>query len=112
MKPARTYKAYLLNNFREIPQIDRLSEQQRFDIEVVGHVLPFRVNNFVIEELIDWDTVPDDPLFTLTFPRRDMLSPEHYEQMAKLLRSGADKDTLKTAADAIRLQLNPHPAGQ
>jgi KamA family protein len=112
MKPARTYKAYLLNNFREIPQIDRLSEQQRFDIEVVGHVLPFRVNNFVIEELIDWDTVPDDPLFTLTFPRRDMLLPEHYEQMAKLLRSGADKDTLKTAADAIRLQLNPHPAGQ
>jgi len=106
------YKAYLLHNFRDIPQIARLSAAQQFDIEVVGHVLPFKVNNFVIDHLIDWDNAPDDPLFVLTFPQRGMLSPEHYDEMAALLRAGADAATLKRSADRIRMQLNPHPAGQ
>lgn len=106
------FKSYQLNNFRDIPQISRLSEQQQFDIEVVGNVLPFKANNYVIEQLIDWDRVPDDPIFALTFPQRDMLRPEHYDEIAALLRAGADKATLKTAADRIRMQLNPHPAGQ
>ncbi len=106
------YRAYGLHNFRKIPQLDRLSEAQRFDIEVVGRVLPFKVNNFVIEHLIDWDAVPDDPMFVLSFPQRDMLLPHHYEEIADLLRRRADAATLKAAADRIRLQLNPHPAGQ
>ena len=106
------YQAYGLSNFRSIPQLARLSAAQRFDMEVVGQVLPFKVNNFVLDELIDWDAVPDDPVFTLTFPRRDMLLPEHYEQIAALIRRNADPAAIKAAADEIRLQLNPHPAGQ
>jgi KamA family protein len=109
---APRYQAYLLHNFRNIPQIARLSEEQRFDIEVVGHVLPFKVNSFVIDHLIDWDNIPDDPMFVLTFPQRGMLRPEHYDEMASLLRAGADPGTLKQTADRIRMQLNPHPAGQ
>ncbi|MBK9161574.1 MAG: lysine 2,3-aminomutase [Nitrosomonadales bacterium] len=106
------FRSYNLNNFRDIPQIANLTEQQRFDIEVVGHVLPFKVNNYVIDQLIIWDRVPDDPIFALTFPQRDMLNPEHYEEMAALLRRGADKDEISEAANRIRMQLNPHPAGQ
>ena len=34
-------------------------------MRVVGNVLPFRVNNYIIEELIDWSQVPDDPLYQL-----------------------------------------------
>ncbi len=106
------YKAYGLHNFKQIPQIGRLSDEQILDIEVVGNVLPFKVNNYVIDELIDWDNVPQDPIFVLTFPQRDMLKPEHYETIANLLREDADKQTIRAAADQIRLQLNPHPAGQ
>ena len=109
---APRYQAYLLHNFRNIPQIGRLSEEQRFEIEVVGHVLPFKINSFVIDHLIDWDNVPDDPMFVLTFPQRGMLRPEHYDEMASLLRAGTDASTLKETADRIRMQLNPHPAGQ
>ena len=106
------FKSYQLNNFRDIPQLEKLSEQQKFDIEVVGHVLPFKANNYVISELIDWDKVPDDPIFALTFPQKDMLSPEHYNEMAALLKSGADKEVIKETANRVRMQLNPHPAGQ
>lgn len=106
------FESYQLNNFRDIPQLQKLDAQQKFDIEVVGHVLPFKVNNYVIAQLIDWDRVPDDPIFALTFPQKDMLSPAHYDEMAALLKSGADKNALREAANRIRMQLNPHPAGQ
>ncbi|WP_133717161.1 KamA family radical SAM protein [Methylocaldum gracile] len=106
------YTAYNLGNFREIPQMARLSEEQLFEIEVVGRVLPFKTNNFVVDELIDWDNIPDDPMFILTFPQRDMLLPHHYEEMAELVKAGASPALIREAADRIRLELNPHPAGQ
>lgn len=109
---ASQYKSYLLHNFRDIPQMESLTEEQKFDIEVVGHVLPFKANNFVVEELIDWDNIPDDPMFVLTFPQRDMLLPEQYDEIAALLRQGADREVIREAANRIRMQLNPHPAGQ
>ena len=65
MQETPKYKAYSLNNFRDIPQVAGLSEQQRFEIEVVGHVLPFKVNNYVVDRLIDWNKVPDDPIYAL-----------------------------------------------
>ncbi|ODU13348.1 MAG: lysine 2,3-aminomutase [Thiobacillus sp. SCN 64-35] len=112
MQETTKYKAYSLNNFRDIPQMAQLPESIKFDIEVVGHVLPFKTNNFVVDHLIDWEQAPVDPLFVLTFPQHDMLLPQHYAEMAALLKSSADSATLKAAANHIRLQLNPHPAGQ
>ncbi len=106
------YQAYSVANFRKIPQLERLSEEQQHVIEVVGKVLPFKVNNFVLDHLINWDDVPNDPIFVLTFPQRDMLLPQHFDEMSTLLRKDADAQTIKAAADRIRLELNPHPAGQ
>ena len=67
------YQPYFLKNYQKIPQIKRLSAQQRFDIEVVARVLPFRTNNYVVNELIDWDHFETDPIYILTFPQKDML---------------------------------------
>lgn len=111
-RPIVNYKAYSLHNFRSIPQMDQLSEDQKFDIEVVGNVLPFKANNYVMDELIDWEQAPDDPVFRLTFPVKELLKDEHYNRMAALLKNGASKSDIKEEADKIRLQLNPHPAGQ
>ena len=106
------YKSFALHNYRQIPQIGRLTDDQIKDIDVVSHVLPFKANNYVVDELINWDNVPDDPIFTLTFPRREMLIPEHYNKMKEAMDSGASKDELKKVANEIRMELNPHPAGQ
>ena len=106
------YKAFSINNIKEIPQIQKLSEQVLFEIEVVSHVLPFKSNSYVINELIDWDNIPNDPFYILTIPQKEMLIPEHFDKIAKLLKSGADKKTITNAANSIRMQLNPHPAGQ
>ncbi len=105
-------QSYTLANFRNLPQIEKLSEQQRFEMEVVGNVLPFKANNYVVEQLIDWNNIPNDPIFVLTFPQKEMLKPKHFEKMASLLKEGADKKQINETANEIRLQLNPHPAGQ
>lgn len=112
MTDTNPYKAYALGNFRSIPQMARLSEELKFDIEVVGQVLPFKTNNFVVDHLIDWDRAPDDPLFILTFPQREMLLPHHYKDIARLMKGGADNATIRETANRIRMELNPHPAGQ
>jgi len=106
------YRAYTLKTFKKIPQIKRLSEEQIFDIEVVGEVLPFKVNNYVVDELINWDDFETDPIFILTFPQKDMLSKEHYNRMAKLIKEEAPKQDIVKAANQIRMELNPNPAGQ
>jgi KamA family protein len=81
-------------------------------MRVVSSVLPFRVNAYVIEELIDWSKVPEDPIFQLTFPQRDMLTPEMYDRMASAWRNGLDRKAIQALAKEMRAELNPHPAGQ
>lgn len=82
------------------------------DLRVVGSVLPFKVNEYVADELIDWSAAPDDPIFRLTFPHRDMLPPDLFERMAALLDDAAPREELRRAAAAAQLELNPHPGGQ
>jgi len=107
-----TYRAYTLSNLDQIPQISSLSARQRRAIEVVGRVLPFKTNNYVIDELIDWTRVPDDPLFRLTFPQEEMLDPVHFVRLQRALSTNGHERALRRIADEIRLMLNPHPAGQ
>jgi KamA family protein len=103
---------YNLHNYRSIPQISSLSGEKIKDIEVVGRVLPFKTNNYVVNELIDWDNVETDPIFTLNFPRREMLDKKHYAVVEKMLNENAGKAQLDKKIQQIRLSLNPNPAGQ
>lgn len=105
------YHAYTLHNYKEIPQLKKLSESSLEAIEVVGHVLPFKSNNYVVDELIDWNNVPEDPMFTLTFPRKGMLTNATYKEVLKLLDK-ADNEKLEKKIYEIRMSLNPNPAGQ
>ncbi|MDQ3287866.1 MAG: lysine 2,3-aminomutase [Pseudomonadota bacterium] len=90
----------------------RLPPERRFDMEVVAQVLPFRVNQYVLDELVDWADPESDPIFKLVFPHRDMLPPHDFDAMAALLKAGAPPAAIKALAEKIRLRLNPHPAEQ
>ena len=105
-------KFYGLKDIDRIPQLQILSEDERFAIKVVSTVLPFRSNNYIVEELIDWSNVPDDPIFQLTFTQKDLLSEEQFNWMAEALIKNSPQHEIKETAGEIRLELNPHPAGQ
>ncbi|MGM0567409.1 MAG: KamA family radical SAM protein [Bacteroidota bacterium] len=106
------YKSYNLRNYETIPQIKKLSKENKRNIKIVGSVLPFKVNNYVTDELIDWDNYENDPMFNLTFPQKEMLLPQHFNEMAAALEQSSDKKYQTEVSNKIRLQLNPSPAGQ
>jgi KamA family protein len=108
----RKMKFYGLKDIDNIPQLQLLSKEERFNIKVVSNVLPFRVNNYVVEELINWTNIPTDPIFQLTFMQKEMLSDYQFNRMADTLRNGSSDGEIKKVANEIRLELNPHPAGQ
>jgi KamA family protein len=105
-------KIYGLKDLDKIPQLQALSQEEIFGIKVVAHVLPFRTNNYVVEELIDWNRVPEDPIFILNFMQPEMLRKEQFDRMAKALNMNLPKVEIQKIANEIRDELNPHPAGQ
>jgi L-lysine 2,3-aminomutase len=95
-----------------IPELARFSKDTLLDMKAVAAVLPFRTNAYVVEDLIRWDRVPDDPIFQLTFPQPGMLEPGDFRRMRDLVHAGAAEREIAKVAREIQLGLNPHPAGQ
>ncbi|QKG22498.1 KamA family radical SAM protein [Actinomadura verrucosospora] len=108
----RKFRAFTAKHLDELTARAGLSPEQRLATRAVATVLPFRTNAYVIEELIDWSAAPDDPIYRLVFPQEDMLPPEDVARLSDLLRKDAPKAEVEAAAHAVRMKLNPHPAGQ
>ena len=108
----RKYHPYVSGNIDSIPQLKALTNQERLALKAVSSVLPFRVNNYVLEDLIDWNNIPDDPMFQLAFPQEDMLGAKDFNRIYALIKKGANRETRDKAIYDIRMALNPHPAGQ
>jgi len=108
----RIYRSYTRRDLAHLPQLQVLSPARRRAMQAVATVLPFRANAYVVEELIDWDRIPDDPLFQLSFPQPGMLPREARLRMESLLARSAPPAEVLAAARAIQAHLNPHPGGQ
>ncbi len=107
------FKQYTLNNLDEIFQLQELTAEQRFELEVVAQVFPFKTNQFVVDELIDWSNIPADPIYQLTFPQRGMLHDDEFNRLADAMRGGnGTSKKLQQIVNEIRYSLNPHTAGQ
>ncbi|HOJ17389.1 MAG TPA: lysine 2,3-aminomutase [Ignavibacteriaceae bacterium] len=103
---------YTNKDLTKIPLLQKLSKEDIFGIYLVSLVFPFRVNSFVIQNLIDPDNLPDDPIFRLTFPHPDMLSENHFSNLHTAVKNKYPKEKLNSLIYEIRKTLNPHPAGQ
>ena len=71
MKP---YKANTRNDLPRIAEVLGLNGE-----EVKGYAsrlggVALQVNNYVLENLIDRDNLPNDPMYQLTVPQRGMLA--------------------------------------
>ncbi|MBZ5712811.1 KamA family radical SAM protein [Nannocystis pusilla] len=106
-----TYRAFTARDIDAIPQLRGLSADARLRLRAVAQVLPFRVNAYVLEQLIDWSRVPDDPIYQLTIPQAEMLDDGDVSALVDLLRGGSEAE-LQARARAIQMAMNPHPAGQ
>ncbi len=106
------FKSYTRNDLKTVAERLDLSKDKVLEMEAVSAVLPFRVNNYVLENLIDKDSLPNDPMYQLTFPHREMLDDSDFNSIFDLVATNADPNTIRSAANRVRNKLNPHPAGQ
>ena len=106
------YKAYTHRNYDKIPQIKKLPPETKQSIEVVARVLPFKTNNYVVNELIDWDNWENDPMFILNFPQKEMLSKYAFNELSHMVSLGVEEEKIARLVSGIRIKMNPHPAGQ
>ncbi len=107
----RTIQLYGVKDIDRLPQLQKLSTADRLAIKAVAQVFPFRVNNYVVEDLINWENIPDDPIFRLTFPQKEMLTDEQWDKLNWHQENSTPED-LRQIINGIRSHLNPHPAGQ
>src|SRR5580698_1435586 len=108
----RGFHAYSAKHLDMLVSRAGLDPEERLAVRAVATVLPFRTNAYVVESLIDWDAAPDDPIYRLVFPQPDMLPADDVARLGDLIARGATDRELQAAARAVRLRLNPHPAGQ
>ncbi|MEJ2476364.1 MAG: lysine 2,3-aminomutase, partial [Desulfobacterales bacterium] len=106
------FRLYNRKNFRSISQLASMPRGITRGIDIAAAVFPFRVNNYVVDELIDWQKIPDDPIFRLTFPQLGMLEEKDREGIERLFAIKAPQSDVRRAAEHIQVRLNPHPAGQ
>lgn len=106
------FKPYTRLSITQARQWEWLPEDLREAVQVVSHVLPFRTNEYVLDQLIDWNNIPDDPIYRLVFPHRDMLAPEDYLRLRDLVLVQKDEQKLARYVHELRMGMNPHPAGQ
>ena len=108
----RKYRAISRRDLDSLPQLKRLPPGEILDMKAVAAVLPFRVNEYVIDKLIDWSAVPRDPMFQLSFPQPGMLAPDDLAAMRALIERNAPAEEQRKLARSIQFKMNPHPAGQ
>ncbi|WP_231626366.1 KamA family radical SAM protein [Streptomyces apocyni] len=89
-----------------------MSGDMRDTVRLISEVLPFRVNEYVLDQLVDWAAIPEDPIFRMVFPQRGMLPEDDIGRLAKLVDDPSAKRELRAEVRRIRAGLNPHPSGQ
>ncbi|MEV6108104.1 lysine 2,3-aminomutase [Streptomyces sp. NPDC051940] len=109
---AMRFRAYGPRQLDEIAARYGLPAEVTEAVRLASHVLPFRVNEYVLSELIDWTDIPGDPMFQLVFPQRGMLVESDERALAALSADPGTKAGLRTQVARIRGRLNPHPSGQ
>ncbi len=108
----KKYKPVFHKHIDEIQIAKGIPKGYADAMKIVSLVVPFRANNYVVEELIDWDAIPTDPIFQLTFPQPGMIPWIDHERLKDLLRKDPTGKAASLAARKIQMRMNPHPAGQ
>jgi L-lysine 2,3-aminomutase len=106
------FRAYGRRHIDHLPEIRHLSTEQRVALKAASTVLPFRVNDYVLRELIDWDDIPKDPIYQLTFPQAGMLDRADFLRLEDMVVRGEEGDRLRRLAHDIHMRMNPNPAAQ
>jgi len=106
------FRAYGRRHIDRLPELEKLSREQLIALKSVSAVLRFRVNEYVLRELIDWNDIPNDPIYQLTFPQAGMLERADLLRLQDLVAGGSEEAEVVRYARTIQMGMNPNPGGQ
>ena len=110
-EPVSKYLPWTRNRLAELADKHREFSEVLADVQMASRVFPFRLSSQVIDNLIRWDDLEEDPFFHLLIPTMKMLEEGHREALREACFSG-DESRISSVVYTIRADLNPHPAGQ
>lgn len=105
-------KSYDNRRLHLVPQLKLLSPKTRAGMLRAAKVFPVKVNDYVLENLIDWDAAPDDPVYRLLFPHPDMLTEQADKALSAAEAAGLSPAEMAAVLRDIRDRMNPHPSNQ
>ena len=108
---SQRYRPWTRNQLAELAVKHREFAEVLTDVQMASRVFPFRLSSHVIDNLIRWDNLEEDPFFHLLIPTMEMLEEGHREALREVCLSG-DESRISTVVNSIRADLNPHPADQ
>ncbi len=99
-----TYNSRL---FKETEYYKQLPKDEKETFDTLSKVFHYKSNNYIHEQLICWQNVPDDPIYKLVFPRREMLNPEDYNRLKLLINLGMGAKELEPFIQNIKTRMTP-----
>jgi KamA family protein len=105
------YQPWTRNQLAELADKHPEFSEVLTDVQMASRVFPFRLSSHVIDNLIRWGDLEEDPFFHLLIPTMKMLEEGHREALREVCLSG-DESKISSVVNSIRADLNPHPADQ
>jgi L-lysine 2,3-aminomutase len=93
--------------FRETEYCRCVPIEEQAQLNLLTKVFPFKTNNYVLENLIDWDNIPHDPMYRLLFPRKEMLSEADFLLLQESSQIDPEDATSIGASLNIRKKMQP-----
>jgi len=100
------FKSYHSKAFQQTKYYSRIPKDQQIQFTVLSKIFHFKVNNYVLENLIDWDHVLDDPIYKLVFPRKEMLPDTDYNKLYRVYEE-KNYEELPTLVQDIKDRMFP-----
>lgn len=108
------YQAFNRTRFKSSEYYQKLPLAEKKVFDTLTHFFPFKANNYVLENLIEWDLVPHDPMYRLLFPRKEILGEARYSRVKQIFDSNLDpkgqSEKLKEIKDEVKPAIKFFPS--
>lgn len=101
------FTPYTSTNLKSTSYWAQLPDSEKETFNILTRCYPFKANNYVLENLIHWENIPEDPMYKLIFPRKEMLSELHYRMLLEMQRAGMDEEFMTQLVGSIKRAMYP-----
>ncbi len=84
-----------------IPEIMHLTLQQKLDLKAASWIIPFKTNKYIINELIEWSNIPQDPMYQLTLNYPELLDEIDLHHIQKMQSASLLPKELQSQGEKI-----------